>query len=426
LSVAPSIDRAAVVEPAAPAREAELIHALFERYATQIYGFCLHRLGSREEAEDAVQTTFLNAFRGLARGVEPQAESAWLFKIAENVCLSRHRSAFRRRRVESPTDLEALQDVLPGHEPQKDELVGLERVLEQMPGNQRRAILLREWQGLSYREIAEEMELTQAAVETLIFRARRSLAQGLEAFEADEREPLRRRVSRGADAGGAIAALKTFLGSAAAVKTAAAVVAVTSITVAAAVPTAAHHPARIRHTRSVAPRLLAVARPAKSSTARLAAAPVPAPARVRRAPARQTRVVAVRPRSTHAAPRPPAPHLAAPPPRVAPQRAANASPPLAAQQDSGGRSRSLDKADGGAKKDPAPQSSGRPDRGPKPEKDLQHASHGPASVSQLQQSSAATEPPAEPGRGHGETGAAPAAAAQPLNGEGGSGKPKGK
>jgi len=49
-----------------------------------------------------------------------------------------------------------------------------------MPENQRRAILLREWQGLSYREISAELDLSQAAVEMLIFRARRALAGALE------------------------------------------------------------------------------------------------------------------------------------------------------------------------------------------------------------------------------------------------------
>jgi DNA-directed RNA polymerase specialized sigma subunit, sigma24 homolog len=49
-----------------------------------------------------------------------------------------------------------------------------------MPETQRRAILLREWQGLTYKEISTELGLTQGAVETLIFRARRALAQGLE------------------------------------------------------------------------------------------------------------------------------------------------------------------------------------------------------------------------------------------------------
>ena len=240
MAAAPSIGRATAVEAPPTAREAELTRALYERYANQIYGFCLHKLGSREEAEDAVQTTFLNAFRGLGRGMVPQAESAWLFKIAENVCVSRHRSSFRRRRLESPSDLEALQDVIPGREPESEQLVGLERVLEKMPENQRRAILLREWQGLSYREIADEMELSQSAVETLIFRARRSLAQGLETVEED-RAPLRKRLRNSLDfGGGLLAGLKTFLGSAAAVKTAATVVAVTSASVVASVPTVQH------------------------------------------------------------------------------------------------------------------------------------------------------------------------------------------
>jgi len=75
---------------------------LFESYGGQLYGFCLYRLGNRQEAEDAVQATFLNAFRGLERGVVPYSEAAWLFKIAQNVCLTLRRSSFRRRRVEMP------------------------------------------------------------------------------------------------------------------------------------------------------------------------------------------------------------------------------------------------------------------------------------------------------------------------------------
>ena len=278
MAAAPSIGRASAVEAPPVAREAELTGALYERYSSQIYGFCLHKLGSREEAEDAVQTTFLNAFRGYARGVEPQAESAWLFKIAENVCLSRHRSSFRRRRVESPSDLEALQDILPGHEPEKDELHGLERVLERLPETQRRAILLREWQGLSYREISDEMGITQAAVETLIFRARRALAQGLGNVE---REPLRRRVRRSIDAGSVVAVLKTFLGSAAAMKTAATVVAVTSATVVAVTPSPLRHHVTRQPQRPA--RSPATARPATRAGA---SAPVVPGVAQRSAPAR--------------------------------------------------------------------------------------------------------------------------------------------
>jgi RNA polymerase sigma factor (sigma-70 family) len=237
LAAVPSIGRASRIEGAA-APEADLTRALYEQYANQIFRYCLHQLGSREEAEDAVQSTFLNAFRGIRRGVVPELESAWLFKIAHNVCLSRRRSTWRRGKIESPADFDVVEEIAPAPSRRADELMGLQDVLEAMPENQRRAILLREWQGLSYREIAEELELSQAAVETLIFRARRSLAQGLE----QPPEPKRRGVARALDFGNVLAGIKSLLvGGSAAVKVAATVAVVSGTTVVAAAPVQPHH-----------------------------------------------------------------------------------------------------------------------------------------------------------------------------------------
>jgi RNA polymerase sigma factor (sigma-70 family) len=257
LAAVPSIGRATRVEGQTPP-EADLTRALYEDYANQIFRYCLHQLGSREEAEDAVQSTFLNAFRGLKRGVVPELEAAWLFKIAHNVCLSRRRSSWRRGRVESPADFEAVEELTPAPSRGADELIGLQDVLEQMPETQRRAILLREWQGLSYREIATELELSQGAVETLIFRARRSLAAGLE--EPPER--MKRRLLRGLDLGSLVAGLKALLvGGSAAAKVAAAVAIVSATTVVAADPVLQHkhHSHGSRPARTVVPaqRLLA-------------------------------------------------------------------------------------------------------------------------------------------------------------------------
>jgi RNA polymerase sigma-70 factor (ECF subfamily) len=179
LAAVPSAGRPSFAGGPACAPQAATTAVLYDRHAAKILGYCIRQLGSREEAEDAVQTTFMNAFRALGRGVVPEAETAWLFKIAENVCLSRRRSTWRRGRIESPSDFDLIEEIVPGPSRQRDELIGIEEALASMPEQQRRAILLREWQGLSYREIAEELELSQSAVETLIFRARRSLAQGL-------------------------------------------------------------------------------------------------------------------------------------------------------------------------------------------------------------------------------------------------------
>src|SRR5215216_3717753 len=153
MAAVPSIGRASGVSAPPAAREADTTRTLYERYHQQIYSFCLHQLGNREEAEDAVQGTFLNAFRGLKRGITPEHESAWLFKIASNVCLTRRRASFRRGRVERAADLDQYQDVIPGGTRHHDELWGLNDALAAMPEQQRTAILLREWQGLSYKEI---------------------------------------------------------------------------------------------------------------------------------------------------------------------------------------------------------------------------------------------------------------------------------
>jgi RNA polymerase sigma factor (sigma-70 family) len=232
LAAVPSIGRASSVEGGV-APEADATRALYEEHANQVFRYCLHQLRSREEAEDAVQSTFLNAFRGIKRGVVPELEAAWLFKIAHNVCLSRRRSAWRRGRIESPADFDVIEELAPAPSRRADELIGLQEVLEGMPETQRRAILLREWQGLSYREIAAELELSQAAVETLIFRARRSLASGLE----QPLESRRRRVARVFDWGNLYAGLKAaVVGGSVAAKVAATVAVVSATTVVAAEP----------------------------------------------------------------------------------------------------------------------------------------------------------------------------------------------
>ena len=344
MAAEPSIGRATRVErPFAPGADAA--GDLYERYSAQIHGYCLHQLGSREEAEDAVQTTFMNAFRGLSRGIVPELESAWLFKIAHNVCLSRRRSSWRRGKIEAPNNFEVLQEVIPGREQVSDELIGLQDVLEKMPENQRRAILLREWQGLTYREISTELGLSQAAVETLIFRARRALAQGLE----QDADTWKKRLRRGADVGGAIAFVKALLGGggAAAVKVATALaVAATTVATATEAPRPAHQaqatklaPMATRHvTRQSSPTIAAATTvsPAHRTSAR------PASSAERSLP-KPVALPASHPDETTSAPAPAQP-LSAPeaPPAVAPEASAPSTP---APADNGHGNGKADKAD---------------------------------------------------------------------------------
>ena len=165
--------------PAAPrsAPSDDAFEVLYERYSDRVFGYCLKWLRCREEAEDAVQSTFLYAMRGLRRGVVPRLDEAWLLAIARNVCLTRT-EATRRRSVEVARDPLVLAESVTAPTCD-DDLSGLSEALTGLTEAQRRAILLREWQGLSYQEIATALDLSQAAVETLLFRARRALAARL-------------------------------------------------------------------------------------------------------------------------------------------------------------------------------------------------------------------------------------------------------
>jgi RNA polymerase sigma factor (sigma-70 family) len=166
------------------------LERLYARYAQRVFRYSLRFLRDPNEAEDALQTTFLFALRALRRGVRPRLESAWLLAIARNVCLSRVQASQRRGRVEVACDAHILQETSASADRLHDEMISLEAAMVELSHVQRHAILLREWQGLSYREIATVLGLSLAAVETHIFRARRALARLLDA-EAEDEKPSR-------------------------------------------------------------------------------------------------------------------------------------------------------------------------------------------------------------------------------------------
>jgi RNA polymerase sigma-70 factor, ECF subfamily len=153
------------------------VERLYEDYSGRVFRYCLSRLDSPEEAEDALQATYLNAWRSLSRGVEPISTRPWLFAIAANVCST----MLRRRLTGATVELRSPEafDRIPSNTEPNDDLLGLSAALEELPERQRRALLLRDWRGLSYDEIAVELGASYQAVETLLFRARKSVAAGL-------------------------------------------------------------------------------------------------------------------------------------------------------------------------------------------------------------------------------------------------------
>jgi RNA polymerase sigma factor (sigma-70 family) len=154
------------------------IDDLYRAHVAEVYRYAFAVLGNHADAEDVTQTTFLNAYRALEQGVKPRKPSNWLLTIASNAIKQRFRQEQSRpRQVE-------LDDRIAHAEPDNDDdgpSVGeLLTALSKIPPQQRQAIVLREFEGRSYSEIAEILGVTTSALETLLFRARRSLADELE------------------------------------------------------------------------------------------------------------------------------------------------------------------------------------------------------------------------------------------------------
>jgi RNA polymerase sigma factor (sigma-70 family) len=162
---------------------------LHGRHGRHVLRYCRKRTGSDVEADDAFQLTFVHAMRGLRSGVVPQYELAWLLAIARNVCREHWRTYQRRPHLVD--DLDAVADNRPLSDADRSLVLDLDAALAQLSEKHRTAILLREWRGLNYAEIAVQMGLTESAVETMLVRARRELATALE----QGAEPRKRRAS---------------------------------------------------------------------------------------------------------------------------------------------------------------------------------------------------------------------------------------
>lgn len=164
------------VSPAQRAVADRSFEHLYRRHRRDVYGFALRAVRDPDEAEDVTQAAFLNAYRALHRGDHPQKPRAWLLTIANNIA----RRQFRDRAAR-PQEVE-LDPELPSNGAEWNAVVAreIQGALRRLRPNRRIAVVLRDIEGLSYAEIAERMDLSEPAVETLLFRARNELQAELE------------------------------------------------------------------------------------------------------------------------------------------------------------------------------------------------------------------------------------------------------
>jgi RNA polymerase sigma-70 factor, ECF subfamily len=157
---------------------------LYAQHGRLVSGLCRALLRDRGEAEDAAQQTFLSAHRALLNGSEPAEPAAWLATIARNECWARIKARMRQPLPSAQLEEERSSSDPVAEAIRNADLAALWSAIAALPKQQRDALLLREFGGLSYGELAGALAVTGSAVESLLFRARHGIRARLEAAYA--------------------------------------------------------------------------------------------------------------------------------------------------------------------------------------------------------------------------------------------------
>ena len=160
---------------------------LVNRHARGVHAFVHRMLGSRAEAEEVCQESFLRLWTsGKTYGARAKP-STWLYRVAHNLAVDRLRK--RRETSDSEQVDEAPASGRPSlHLYEKQLALAVQRALDELPERQRAAISLVHYQGMSSAEAAEVLGVGLRALESLLARARRQLRERLEPLQVERRE----------------------------------------------------------------------------------------------------------------------------------------------------------------------------------------------------------------------------------------------
>jgi len=171
--------------------DADAFGEIVQRWERRIFALSFGMLGREEEARDATQETFLAAFRNL-RGFRGEAKvSSWLHRIAVNQCITRQRRA--KVRSESALDTEeeknagnfvAAERYSPALAAERHEATGAVRVaVNSLPLELRQVVVMKEFEELTFKEIADALDLPLSTVKSRLYTALKQLQMRLHKFD---------------------------------------------------------------------------------------------------------------------------------------------------------------------------------------------------------------------------------------------------
>jgi len=161
---------------------------LVDKFEQQVFSICYGFVHDREMAEDIAQEVFIQVFKSIGKFRGESQLSTWIYRI----CVNRSINAVRRKKNNL---IQRLDDWFSEDEPtssntitpdkeleNKEKRLKLNEAIDHLPSNQRKTFLLSRYQGLSNKEVAEVMNTTVSAIESLLFRAKQNLQKSLTNF----------------------------------------------------------------------------------------------------------------------------------------------------------------------------------------------------------------------------------------------------
>ena len=159
------------------------------KYRDRIYNLCRHMLNNAHDAEDAAQDTFIKAFQNLKRFKPESSLYTWMYRIAVNTCLDYKKKPFFESLFKSSNDgeefvVEQSSDNPSPERRYESKQIGyaIQKSLKRLSQKLRTVIILKEIEGLSYKEIAEILDISIGTVKSRISRAREELRELMKEF----------------------------------------------------------------------------------------------------------------------------------------------------------------------------------------------------------------------------------------------------
>ncbi len=159
--------------------------ALLDRFGGRLLGYLHHKTGSRHDAEDLVQETFILAYQNLGRFRESQRFSTWLFTIASRLAVSHFR---RSRAGKTLPEIESTAAGPLAELTLRETQRGLWKAAKELSANQFEVLWLKYSEGMAIKDIARVMGKTQVYVKVLLYRARINLAKRLSDYSVEIEE----------------------------------------------------------------------------------------------------------------------------------------------------------------------------------------------------------------------------------------------